>query len=49
MKAFNITNREIFALETDCNLSGSTCCTVSLKDKNLFCCNVGDSRAVLAK
>jgi serine/threonine protein phosphatase PrpC len=31
----------------DCNLSGSTVCSVFFDSKKIFCANVGDSRAVL--
>lgn len=32
---------------TDCNLSGSTCCSLLLNGRYLLSANVGDSRAII--
>ena len=40
-------SREIFNSKIDSSFSGSTSVSVLLKDRTLFCANVGDSRAIL--
>ena len=48
--AFKKTDQELISRRTkiNCNYSGTTVVTVMIKDDNLICANVGDSRAVLA-
>jgi serine/threonine protein phosphatase PrpC len=44
------THEQIVSCDFDVNLSGSTCITVVIsKTRKLWCANVGDSRAVVAK
>lgn len=47
--AFSDTNRGILNSDTDCTLSGSTTVSVLLLGTKLYCGNVGDSRAILAR
>jgi serine/threonine protein phosphatase PrpC len=48
MNAFkNITDRLPIELNTDLSMSGSTSVGVYLNQNKLYCCNLGDSKAVL--
>jgi len=42
-------NQEVMMGAVDCNMSGSTCIAVLLQNDQLWCANVGDSRAVLGR
>lgn len=42
-------DRELRASMVDVSLSGTTCCIVHIKNKEIICANSGDSRAVLAR
>ena len=49
-KSFEITNRALYNDSgIDIYFSGSTCVTVLIVGNKIFCANVGDSRAVLAR
>jgi serine/threonine protein phosphatase PrpC len=48
-KAFSKTSEELAVTGVDIEYAGSTLCSVLLVSKTLYCANVGDSRAVLAK
>eukprot|EP00753_Platysulcus_tardus_P003910 PLAT12502.26.p1 GENE.PLAT12502.26~~PLAT12502.26.p1 ORF type:complete len:449 (+),score=214.05 PLAT12502.26:65-1411(+) len=43
------TNMKLQSSSIDCYVSGSTSVTIFLKGSRLWCCNVGDSRAVLGR
>ena len=47
--AVDRTTRELVNSQIDCNFSGSTLVTVLIDDKMLWCANVGDSRALMAR
>ena len=46
-KAYTTLNESICASAADTTLSGSTCVSVLLQGRDLYCANVGDSRAVM--
>ena len=49
-KSFEITNKALYNDSgIDIYFSGSTCVTVLIVGNKIFCANVGDSRAVLAR
>lgn len=49
-KSFEYTNRTLYGESgIDVYFSGSTCVTVLIVGNKIFCANVGDSRAVLAR
>lgn len=49
MKAFEETNKEVYQSISDVRFSGSTCVSVFVFGKKLYCANVGDSRAILIR
>ena len=48
-KAFLQTNKELLDSPVDCNFSGSTTVGCLLLGTHMWCANVGDSRAIMAK
>lgn len=47
-EAFNKTHEDIKNRNFESDLSGTTVCSVFILGKNLYCANLGDSRAVMA-
>lgn len=48
-EAFEYANREVFQGVPDVRFSGSTCVSLVTYGRKLYCANVGDSRAMIAK
>ena len=46
---FEKTNREIKQYPIDCYLSGSTCVSIFQFKHEIWCANIGDSRAIIGK
>jgi serine/threonine protein phosphatase PrpC len=46
-KIYNTLHKDLFKVNFDCQLSGSTLTTLIFDRNTVFCANAGDSRAVL--
>lgn len=49
INAFLKTNQQLLESEVDITFSGSTCVCVYIENNNLYCSNIGDSRAITIK
>ncbi|CAK56217.1 unnamed protein product (macronuclear) [Paramecium tetraurelia] len=47
--AYELLNNKLLESNIDTQLSGSTGISVHIKEHHLFCCNVGDSKAILGR
>ncbi|CAD8101382.1 unnamed protein product [Paramecium sonneborni] len=49
IRSFLKINKDLFQSNIDTNLAGSTIVSILIKDQQIFCSNVGDSRAIICQ
>ncbi|CAK87510.1 unnamed protein product (macronuclear) [Paramecium tetraurelia] len=49
IRSFLKINKDLFQNNIDTNLAGSTLVSILMKDQQIFCANVGDSRAIICQ
>ena len=47
IEAFNLTHKSLDNTNIDYQISGTTVCSVFIFGTDLYCCNLGDSRAII--